>query len=181
MIGKRTILKVGDASISRISRRINHSVESPIKLDRTDKAIIATLQTDGRISNAQLAEKIGLSASPCWQRVRKLESAGVITGYSVIVDSNRLGVTETVIIEVVLERHDDEILEGFGKEMAAMPEVLEVYLITGEYDYLIKVAVNGTAAYEEFLRRKLYKVPGIRQTRSSFALRCLKRVQSYVP
>lgn len=154
---------------------------SPVKLDRTDKAIIAVLQADGRISNAQLAENVGLSASPCWQRVRKLESAGVIAGYSVVVNSNRLGVTETVIIDVVLDRHDDEILEEFGKAMAAMPEVLEVYLTTGEYDYLIKVAVSGTANYEEFLRRKLYKVPGIRHTRSSFALRCLKRVQSYVP
>jgi Lrp/AsnC family leucine-responsive transcriptional regulator len=151
------------------------------KLDRTDRAILAALLDDGRISNAQLAEKVGLSPSPCWQRVRKLEDAGVISGYSAVLDQSKLGISETVIIEVVLDRHDEETLESFGRAMASMPEVLEIYLITGEYDYLIKVAVNGTAGYEEFLRRRLYKVRGIRQSRSSFAIRCLKRVQSFVP
>jgi Lrp/AsnC family leucine-responsive transcriptional regulator len=150
-------------------------------LDRTDRAILAALLADGRISNAQLAEKVGLSPSPCWQRVRKLEDAGVISGYSAILDQAKLGISETVIIEVALDRHDEDTLESFGRAMAAMPEVLEIYLTTGEYDYLLKVAVNGTAGYEEFLRRRLYKVRGIRQSRSSFAIRCLKRVQSFVP
>lgn len=152
-----------------------------IRLDRTDKAILAALVADGRISNAQLAEKVGLSASPCWQRVRKLEDAGIISGYTAVVDTARLGVNETVIIEIAMERHDDGVLEAFGRAMAALPEVLEIYLTTGEYDYLVKVAVSGTAGCEDFLRRKLYKVPGIRNSRSSFALRCLKRVQSYIP
>lgn len=152
-----------------------------LKLDRTDRAIVAALLADGRISNAQLAEKVGLSPSPCWQRVRKLEDAGIISGYTAVVDSSRLGITETVFVEVMMERHDDDVLDAFGRKLAALPEVLEIYLTTGEYDYLIKVAVAGTAGYEEFLRHKLYKVPGIRHTRSSFALRCLKRVQSFVP
>lgn len=152
-----------------------------LRLDRIDRAIIAALVEDGRISNARLAETVGLSPSPCWQRVRRLEEAGLIAGYTATIDSAMLGATETVIVEIVLERHDDDVLEEFGRAMAAMPEVLEVYLTTGEYDYLLKVAVKGTAGYEEFLRRKLYKVPGIRHSRSSFALRCLKRVQSYLP
>lgn len=152
-----------------------------LKLDRTDRAIVAALLADGRMSNAQLAEKVGLSPSPCWQRVRKLEDAGIISGYTAVVDSSRLGITETVFVEVMMERHDDDVLDAFGHRLAALPEVLEIYLTTGEYDYLIKVAVAGTAGYEEFLRHKLYKVPGIRHTRSSFALRCLKRVQSFVP
>lgn len=152
-----------------------------LKLDRTDRAILSALLDNGRISNAQLAEKVGLSQSPCWQRVRRLEEAGVISGYTALVDQAKVGAPEIVIIEVILERHDDDVLNDFGAAMVAMPEVLEVYLTTGEYDYLIKVAVNGTASYEEFLRRKLYKVPGIRHSRSSFALRCLKRVQSFVP
>lgn len=151
------------------------------KLDRADRAIIAALLEDGRMSNAQLAERVGLSASPCWQRVRRLEKAGIIAGYTAVLDAAQLGASETVIIEVVLDRHDDEILENFGRAMASIPEVLEVYLTTGEYDYLVKVAVSGTAGYEEFLRHKLYKIPGIRHSRSSFALRCLKRVQSYLP
>ena len=89
--------------------------------------------------------------------------------------------TETVIIEVMLDRHDDKILENFGQAMAGIPEVLEVYLTTGEFDYFIIVAVDGTAGYEEFLRKKLYKIPGIRHSRSSFTLRCLKRTHSVVP
>src|SRR5690606_3275923 len=148
-------------------------MDGELRLDRIDRAIVAALVENGRISNAQLAEKVGLSPSPCWQRVRRLEEAGLIAGYTAVIDSSMLGVTETAIVEVVLERHDDDVLEACGRAMAAMPEVLEVYLTTGEYDYLIKVAVKGTAGYEEFLRRKLYKVPGIRHSRSSFALRCL--------
>lgn len=85
------------------------------------------------------------------------------------------------MIEVILERHDDETLETFGKQMLRMPEVLEVHLTTGEYDYQIKVAVDGTRGYEKFLRTKLYLVPGIRHTRSSFVLRTLKDVQAYLP
>ncbi len=151
------------------------------QLDRTDKAILTALVSDGRMSNSQLAERVGLSPSPCWQRVRKLEDAGVIAGYTAILDGGRLGVGETVFIEVAMERHDDALLEAFGKAVAALPEVLEIYLTTGDYDYLLKVAVSGTAGYEAFLRQKLYKVPGIRNSRSSFALRCLKRVQAFVP
>lgn len=81
----------------------------------------------------------------------------------------------------MLERHDDEVLERFGEAMAALPEVLEAYLTTGEYDYLIKVAVAGTAGYEQFLRRKLYKIEGVRHSRSCFALKCLKHTLSVVP
>lgn len=156
-------------------------METELRLDRIDKAILAALVENGRISNAQLAEKVGLSPSPCWQRVRRLEESGVISGYTAIIDNARLGTSDIVLVEVALERHDETVVEEFGKAMAALPEVLEVYLTAGEYDYLVKVAVDGTAGYEEFLRRKLYKVRGIRHSRSSFALRCLKRVQSFVP
>ena len=136
---------------------------------------------DGRISNADLAQRIGLSPSPCWQRVRRLHEQGVIKGYVAIFDQEQLGASEIVMIDVVLNRHDDEIVEEFGRTMQSMPEVLEVHLLTGEYDYLIKVAVAGTKGYEAFLREKLYRVPGIRHTRSSFVLRCLKDVQAYLP
>ncbi len=153
----------------------------PKPLDRIDRKILKALLADARLTNIQLSEKVGLSASPCWQRVRRMEKDGFIQGYTVELDQTMLGVSETVIIEITLDRHDDEILESFGREMAAIPEVLEVYLTTGEYDYFIKVAVSGTAEYEEFLRKKLYKVPGIRHSRSSFTLRCLKRTRSMVP
>ena len=150
-------------------------------LDATDRKILRALVENARLTNSQVAELIGLSPSPCWQRIKRLELEGYITGYTAILDQKLLGVTETVIIEVTLDRHDDEILESFGRAMAAMPEVLEVYLTTGEYDYLLRVAVSGTVGYEEFLRTKLYKVPGIRHSRSSFTLRCLKNNRSMLP
>ncbi len=150
-------------------------------LDQIDRKILRALAEDGRITNAQLAQAVGLSPSPCWQRVRRLEKQGVISGYRAILDQEKLGASEIVLIEIVLDRHDDETLEIFGRTMQQMPEVLEVNLTTGEYDYLIKVAVKGTRGYEEFLRKKLYKVPGIRHSRSSFVLRSLKNVQAYLP
>lgn len=150
-------------------------------LDRTDKKILAALLENGRLSNSALAEKVALTPSPCWQRVKRLESEGYIRGYTAILDQALLGLSEIVIIEVTLDRHDDAILEKFGQAMSELPEVLEVYLTTGEYDYLIKVAVNGTAGYERFLRNKLYKVPGIRHSRSSFTLRCLKHSYAVPP
>ena len=146
-----------------------------------DRKILQALVENARLSNSQLAEQVGLSASPCWQRVRRLEQDGYITGYFAALDQGLLGAKETVIIEVTLDRHDDDILEDFGAAMARLPEVLEVYLTTGEYDYLMKVAVDGTQDYERFLRERLYKVRGIRHTRSSFALRCLKRAHSIAP
>jgi Lrp/AsnC family leucine-responsive transcriptional regulator len=153
----------------------------PKPLDQIDRKILKSLLADARLTNNELGEKVGLSPSPCWQRVRRLQSDGYIQGYAAILDQALLGLTETVIIEVMLDRHDDKILENFGQAMAGIPEVLEVYLTTGEFDYFIIVAVDGTAGYEEFLRKKLYKIPGIRHSRSSFTLRCLKRTHSVVP
>jgi len=88
---------------------------------------------------------------------------------------------DIVIIEVTLDHHDEGILNRFGEALSGLPEVMEAYLVTGDYDYLIKVAVTGTEGYERFLRQKLYKLPGIRHSRSTFALRCLKRIHSVVP
>lgn len=151
------------------------------ELDDIDRRILRELRLDGRLSNTKLAEKVGLSTTPCWNRVRALEEHGVIEGYTALLSQQSLGYPDTVIIEVTLDRHDDDIFEKFGQALAELPEVMEAYLLTGEYDYLIKVAVAGTAGYEEFLRRKLYKLPGLRHSRSTFVLRCLKRSYSVVP
>lgn len=151
------------------------------ELDEIDRKILRVLAQDGRVSNQKLAEQVNLSATPCWNRVKALEDAGVISGYAAILDQHALGLPDIVFIEVTLERHDDEIFNRFGAALAALPEVMEAYLLTGEYDYLIKVAVTGTEGYERFLRQKLYKLPGIRHSRSTFSLRCLKRVHSVIP
>ena len=150
-------------------------------LDRIDRMILAELAADGRMSNADLAQRVGLSPSPCWQRVRRLQERGIIRGYTALLDQEQLGASEIVMIDVILERHDEEVVETFGNTMQSMPEVLEVHLTSGEFDYRLKVAVEGTKGYEAFLREKLYKVRGIRHTRSSFVLRTLKNVQAYLP
>lgn len=156
-------------------------MESPVEIDEIDRKIMRALRVDGRMSNTHLAESVGLSASPCWNRVRQLEQAKVIEGYTVLLNQKALGVPDTVMIEVTLDKHDDDTFARFGDALAAMPEVMEAYLLTGEYDYLIKVAVAGTEGYEQFLRRKLYTLPGIRHSRSTFVLRCLKRSHSVEP
>lgn len=155
--------------------------EQQAEIDEIDRRIMRELRRDGRLSNTRLAEKVGLSTTPCWNRVRALEERGVIEGYTALLSQKSLGFPDTVIIEVTLDRHDDDIFETFGQALAELPEVMEAYLLTGEYDYLIKVAVAGTAGYEEFLRRKLYKIPGLRHSRSTFVLRCLKRTYSVEP
>jgi Lrp/AsnC family leucine-responsive transcriptional regulator len=152
-----------------------------MEIDEIDRRILRELRLDGRLSNTKLAEKVGLSTTPCWNRVRALEEGGMIEGYAALLSQTALGYPDTVIIEVTLDRHDDDIFEKFGQALATLPEVMEAYLLTGDYDYLIKVAVAGTAGYEEFLRKKLYKLPGLKHSRSTFVLRCLKRAHSVEP
>ena len=151
------------------------------RLDDLDRRILRELRNDGRISNQKLAERVGLSPTPCWNRVRALEAAGIIREYVAVLDQSALGVPDTVLIEVTLDRHDDAVFQHFGEALVALPEVMEAYLVSGEYDYLIKVAVTGTAGYERFLREKLYRIRGVRHSRSTFALRCLKRAHSAMP
>lgn len=148
-------------------------------MDAIDRRILRALHRNARLTNAELAEEVGLSPSPCWTRVRRLEGAGVIRGYVAILDQAALAMPDTVIIEVMMEKHDDDSLRRFEQAVAEMPEVIEAWLVTGEYDYIIKAAVGGTAGYERLLREKLYRLPGVRHTRTSFALRCLK--QNWTP
>lgn len=152
--------------------------DSNVSLTKQDLAIVRALQRNARIKNAELAELAGMSTTACWNRTRHLEEIGLIRGYVALIDQEKLGLSDTVLIEVTLDRHEEEVLARFGEELAALPEVLDAYLISGEYDYLIKVAVQGTAGYERFLRDKLYRISGIRHSRSMFALRCMKNAPS---
>ena len=150
-------------------------------LDLMDRKILSVLRINGRLTMAELAEKVGLSTTPCWTRVKRLEASGAIGGYVALVNARVVGVPNVVFIEVTLDKHDDKILEKFGASLAAIPEVLEAHLVTGDYDYLVKVAVTGTDHYERFLRESLYRLPGIRHSRSTFALRALKQEVSVDP
>ena len=152
--------------------------ENRTTLSAQDRKILHELQQNGRLSNSELAERVGLSPSACWNHTRQLETDGYIQGYVALIDQTKLGLTDTVLIEVTLNAHEDNTLARLGEELAKLPEVLEAYLVTGEYDYLIKVAVEGTAGYERFLREKLYRIARISHSRSMFALRCVKSVPS---
>ncbi|UXM96548.1 Lrp/AsnC family transcriptional regulator (plasmid) [Bartonella sp. HY329] len=151
------------------------------KIDFMDKKILSALRLNGRISMAELAQKVGLSQSPCWSRVKRLETMEVISGYSAMIDPKSIGMKDLVFIEITLDRHDETILERFGDHLARIPEVLEAYLVAGEYDYLVKAVVSGTEHFEVFLREKLYGIGGVRQSRSTFALRALKQNHSIDP
>ncbi|MFC7554014.1 Lrp/AsnC family transcriptional regulator [Pseudoroseomonas wenyumeiae] len=143
-------------------------------MDSTDHRILRALARNGRLTNAELAEEVGLSL-PLLDAVRRLEQSGVIKGYAALLDQAELGLPDTVFVEVMMDKHDEAALARFEQAVNSTPEILECHLTTGDYDYLIKAAVSGTAGYEALLREKLYRLPGVRHTRSAFALRCLKR------
>lgn len=150
------------------------SENPPQRYDRHDIAILRELLADARQTLQQLGARVKLSASACWSRIRRLEDDGVIRRYTVDVDRARLGWRDTVIVQLTLDSHTDESLYEFGRILATIPEVMEAYLVSGEYDYTIRIAVRDTRDYERLLREKLYRIPGIRHSKSHFVLRVLK-------
>ena len=144
-------------------------------MDAFDRKILAALQKNARASLQEIGQAVGLSPSPCWERVRKMEQAGVIEGYTVRLNAQKLGWQDTVLVQVTLDSHSDNTLEKFGEILATIPEVIEAYLVSGDYDYLLRVAVRDTRDYERLLREQLYKIKGIRHSKSSFVLRTLKK------
>ncbi len=144
-------------------------------MDKIDRKILQTLQINARASLQEIGQAAGLSASPCWGRIKKMEEAGVIEGYTVRLNAQALGLNDTVLVQVTLDSHSDNTLEKFGEILASIPEVIEAYLVSGDYDYLLRVAVRDTRDYERLLREKLYRIKGIRHSKSSFVLRTLKK------
>jgi len=144
-------------------------------MDAIDRKILQALQANARASLQQIGQAVGLSASPCWERIKKMELAGVIEGYTVRLNPQALGLNDTVLVQLTLDSHTDNTLEKFGEVLATIPEVLEAYLVSGEYDYLLRVVVKDTRDYERLLREKLYKIKGIRHSKSSFVLRTMKK------
>ena len=144
-------------------------------MDKIDRKILAELQHNGRASLQEISQAVGLSSTPCWTRMKKLEETGVIERYTVNLNAEALGLGETVMVQVTLDSHSDNTLEKFGEILASIPEVVEAYLVSGEYDYLLRIAVKDTKDYERLLREKLYKIKGVRHSKSSFVLRTLKK------
>ena len=142
--------------------------------DKIDMAILRILLQDSRRSLQDIGAEVGLSATSCWSRIKRLESEGVIRRYTIDVDPASIGYRDSVIVQLTLESHTDETLYEFGRVLATIPEILEAYLVSGDYDYYIRIAVRDTRDYERLLREKLYKIPGIRHSKSHFVLRVLK-------
>lgn len=140
-------------------------------LDATDVRILNALQTRGRISNAELSERVNLSPSACHRRVHRLETEGFIAGYVALLDRRRIGRPTTVFVEITLLRQADEVLEAFERAVALIPEVLECHLMAGTADYLLKVSAEDSEDFARIHRRSLARLPGVAQMHSSFALR----------
>ena len=143
-----------------------------MELDRYDRHILEVLQTEGRLSNQELADRIGLSPSPCLRRVRALEEAGLITGYRALVDAKKLGLSLMALLHISMDKHTPERFANFEKKVAAQPEVLECLLITGqEADYQLKVIIRDMDAYQELLLNRITRIQGVTGVHSSFVLR----------
>lgn len=145
-----------------------------MELDTIDARILTELQSDGGLTNAELAERVGLSPSPCLRRVKLLTDAGVIKKRVALVDGNTIDLKVSVFIHVTLEKQIEENLSEFEAAIEARPEVVECYLMTGESDYLLRVVVPDLEAYERFLMEHLTRIPGVSNIKSSFALNQVK-------
>ena len=146
----------------------------PTKIDQFDRKILRELQANGRLTIQELSERVGLSASPVSRRVRILEREGFIRGYSALIDEARLGYPVSVFVSVQLEKQVDKALETFEAAMAEFPEVVDCWLMTGNRDYLLRVATSGLDEFEAFLTGRLTKVKGVASIQSSIPLRRVK-------
>jgi Lrp/AsnC family leucine-responsive transcriptional regulator len=146
-----------------------------MKLDRVDKSILTELQRDGRLSNRELAERAKLSESACLRRVRGLEEAGVIDRYAALVNQAKVGLPGNVFVSITLNRQEQAGLAAFEEAVRRVPEVMECYLMTGQQDYLLRVAVSDTADFERLHSQHLTRLPGVARVQSSFALRTVRK------
>jgi len=141
------------------------------RLDEIDLNLLEHIQDDASLTNVELAEKVGLSPSPCLRRLRRLEQEGVVKGYKTFVDQTQVGLPVSVFVSVTLKEQSESALEEFEAAVAALPEVMECYLMTGTSDYLLRVVASDLADYERFLKHNLTRIPAIASIQSSFALK----------
>ncbi len=145
------------------------------RLDTTDRAILRELQINARITNAELAERVGLSPSACFRRLRILEDTGAIEDYTILLASGFSNRSQSVFVQMTLRSQESQDLEEFEKRVAQNPQVMECYLMSGEFDYLLRVIVSDTSDYEQLHRDFLTRLPGVERVHSSFALRTVSK------
>ncbi len=149
------------------------------ELDRFDRSILSLLQGNARMANTELAERVGLSPSACLRRVQRLEKAGIISGYVALLDPRVVGRASTVFVEVTLQSQGEDALEAFEKAASGCPDILECHLMAGDFDYLLRVAVEGAQDYERVHKRELSRLPHVLRIKSMFALRTVIKRTDY--
>ena len=150
--------------------------EQDISLDRHSLHILAELQRDARQTVQQLSERVGLSATPCWKRVKEMEAAGVITGYTALVDREKVGLNLAVVVEANISQHNEDLVRRFEAAVAASPQIVRCLATTGQSDYILTVLVAGIKEYDAFLHDTIFKLPGVTHVRSSIVLKEVKAV-----
>ena len=139
-----------------------------------DRTILSALQKGPEASVAEIADKVGLSHTPCWRRIKKLEAARIIRGRAVLLDAEQLGLTVNVFAELRLKQHDEETLDALERRALEQPEIVECFSMSGQSDFLMRIVVRSVADYEIFLKKVLLHLPGVASINSSFALKCVK-------
>ncbi|WP_417361113.1 leucine-responsive transcriptional regulator Lrp [Gallaecimonas pentaromativorans] len=146
------------------------------ELDRIDRNILKELQNDGRLSNVELSKRVGLSPTPCLERVKRLERQGFIQGYTAIINPRHLGATLLVFVEVTLERTSSEVFDQFNLAVQRLDIIQECHLVSGDFDYLLKTRVADMSAYRELLGETLLRLPGVKETRTYVVMEEVKNV-----
>lgn len=148
-------------------------------MDKIDYAIMGELQSNGRLTNQELAERVNLSPSPCLRRVRNLEDDGVIAGYRAVIDPKKYGLNVTIFARITLQQHNKEIIANFESAIQLLGEVMECYLLTGSADYLLRIMLRDLDDYDRFMRQKLHNIKGIAAINTSFAFGEIKKSQRF--
>lgn len=143
-------------------------------MDETDLKILRILQDDSAISMVDLALRVGLSHTPCWRRVKRLEEAGVIMGRAVLLDPAKMGLSVNILANIKLKAHDEETLEAFEQAALTRPEIVECFVTSGDSDYAVRIVVRSIDDYEHLLKKVLLHFPGVASVNSHFALKCVK-------
>lgn len=152
-----------------------------VELDKIDRRIIAELQGDGRMAIVDLAERVGLSATPCLRRVKRLESDGVIRRYAALVDARAIGLGMQALVQVTLDDHSEPVVEAFEAAIRQRAEVIACYAVTGEMDFLLHVQVADLEAFSDFALKALLRMPGVKGTKSSFVMQTIKSDLAWAP
>lgn len=149
-------------------------------MDKYDREILKVLQSEGRISNKDLAHKVALSQAPCWRRVDALQKSGLIKGYTAIVDQEKVGLNITAFAQITLDNHHPETVQRFDQGIQQWPEILECHATSGEYDYLLKIVTRDMNSYNHLIYDKILTLPSIRSVNTSFSMQQKKRT-SHLP